>query len=158
MADRKPRYHAVIDAPFGRIAIRVSDTGVSAIDPVSKRVPLQSSQNTLARQACRELGRYFADPSSGFTVPVDAGGTEFRRRVWEALERIPSGRVLSYGALARKLGTAPRAVGGACAANPVAIIVPCHRVVGANSVGGYMGQTRGAMLEMKHWLLDHESR
>jgi methylated-DNA-[protein]-cysteine S-methyltransferase len=158
MADRKPHYHAVMDAPFGRIGIRVSDAGVSAIDPVSKRVPLQSPETILARQACRELARYFADPLFRFTVRVDGGGTAFRQRVWKAMARIPVGQVLSYGALARKLTTAPRAVGGACAANPVPIIVPCHRVVGVDGIGGYMGQTHGAMLDMKRWLLNHEAR
>ncbi|HET6440442.1 MAG TPA: methylated-DNA--[protein]-cysteine S-methyltransferase [Anaeromyxobacter sp.] len=103
------------------------------------------------------LAAYFAgDLESLLTVPVDPGGTPFQRAVWNALRRIPPGEVRSYSALARELGRAgaARAVGAACARNPVALLVPCHRAVGKGGV--LTGYAFG--LERKRWLLDHEAR
>jgi methylated-DNA-[protein]-cysteine S-methyltransferase len=89
-------------------------------------------------------------------VPVASGGTSFQREVWKALRAIPAGTTMSYGQLATNLGRAgaSRAVGAANGANPIAIVVPCHRVIGANgALTGY-----GSGLPYKRWLLDHESR
>ncbi len=88
------------------------------------------------------------------TVPVETGGTPFQRQVWRALRDIPCGETTSYGELARRIGhpSAVRAVGAANGANPVAVVLPCHRVIGANgSLTGY-----GGGIERKRWLLDHE--
>jgi methylated-DNA-[protein]-cysteine S-methyltransferase len=105
----------------------------------------------------RALARYFdGEVSILDTLAVDAGGTPFQRLVWSELRRIPVGTVISYGELARRIGqpTASRAVAGANAANPVAIVVPCHRVVASDgSLHGY-----GGGLDRKKWLLDHEAR
>ena len=101
------------------------------------------------------LQRYFAgDLSALDTVPVELNGTPFQKKVWQALRRIPCGATISYGELARRIGVAAavRAVGAANGANPVAVIVPCHRVIGSNgSLTGY-----GGGLERKQWLLAHE--
>jgi methylated-DNA-[protein]-cysteine S-methyltransferase len=98
---------------------------------------------------------WFAGDLSAFDgVPVDGGGTPFQRRVWAALRRIPAGETTTYGALAAALGVpqASRAVGRANGQNPVAIVVPCHRVIGASGhLTGYAGG-----LERKRWLLEHE--
>jgi methylated-DNA-[protein]-cysteine S-methyltransferase len=101
------------------------------------------------------LRRYFGgDLSALDTVAVELNGTAFQKNVWQALRRIPSGTTISYGELARRIGTiaAVRAVGAANGANPVAVIVPCHRVIGSDgSLTGY-----GGGLERKQWLLAHE--
>lgn len=101
------------------------------------------------------VAAYFAgDLQAIDTVPVKTGGTEFQREVWWALRRIPCGTSISYGELARRIGRpeAVRAVGMANGANPIGVVVPCHRVIGANgSLTGY-----GGGLERKRWLLDHE--
>jgi methylated-DNA-[protein]-cysteine S-methyltransferase len=101
------------------------------------------------------LRRYFDGEVGALdTIPVETGGTPFQRQVWAALRAIPAGRTVSYGVLAQDIGRARavRAVGMANGANPVGIVVPCHRVVGANaSLTGYAGG-----LERKRWLLDHE--
>lgn len=101
------------------------------------------------------LPRYFGgDLGAIDTVPVELNGTAFQQRVWQALRRIPSGSTISYGTLARRLGepAAVRAVGAANGANPVAVIVPCHRVIGSDgTLTGY-----GGGLERKRWLLVHE--
>ena len=101
------------------------------------------------------LRRYFAgDLAALDTVPVELNGTPFQKKVWLALRRIPCGATISYGELARRIGTAAavRAVGAANGANPVAVIVPCHRVIGSNGrLTGY-----GGGLDRKQWLLEHE--
>ena len=102
-----------------------------------------------------QLAAYFAGRLVNFTVPLAAKGTHFQRRVWDALREIPLGTTTSYGALAAHLGmpTASRAVGAANGKNPISLIVPCHRVLGADGLlTGYAGG-----LELKRWLLDHES-
>lgn len=106
--------------------------------------------------AVREvLSRYFAGELGVIdTVPVELNGTEFQKRVWQALRRIPHGSTLSYGALAKRIGApaAVRAVGAANGSNPVALVVPCHRVIGSDgTLTGY-----GGGLDRKRWLLDHE--
>lgn len=109
-----------------------------------------------ARAAENQLHRYFDDPHSGFKLKLALDGTPFQQRVWKRLVRIPPGKPLSYGELARRLGTGPRAVGGACRANPAPIVIPCHRVVAATGAGGYCGNMRGKFLRAKRWLLRHE--
>ena len=83
-------------------------------------------------------------------------GTPFQQAVWHALRDIPPGSPLTYGQLAKQLGTAARAVGGACGANPIPIIVPCHRVVSASGIGGFMQTCYLGPLNIKSWLLAHE--
>jgi methylated-DNA-[protein]-cysteine S-methyltransferase len=118
------------------------------------KVVLEKAQKSSA--AARAIGRYFkGDLDAIKGVKTASGGTDFQRRVWKALRAIPAGRTTNYGALARTLGLAQgaRAVGLANGANPIAIVVPCHRVVGANgSLTGY-----GGGMHRKEWLLAHEA-
>jgi methylated-DNA-[protein]-cysteine S-methyltransferase len=114
----------------------------------------EASQASAAKRAV--LAYFDGDLEAIASVQVVTSGTEFQTDVWNALRRIPRGQTLSYGALAKDIGrpAAVRAVGLANGSNPIAIIVPCHRVIGANaSLTGY-----GGGLERKRWLLDHESR
>jgi methylated-DNA-[protein]-cysteine S-methyltransferase len=108
------------------------------------------------REVARQLRAYFAGDPSRFDVPIRLEGTDFQQTVWAALRRLHFGERVSYGELARRIGRsgAGRAVGTANGRNPVAIIVPCHRVVGAGDLlGGY-----GGGLDRKRWLLEHEAR
>jgi methylated-DNA-[protein]-cysteine S-methyltransferase len=113
-----------------------------------------SDDRTLTRLA-EELDRYFAGEPGPFTVRLDLrAGTPFRQRVWRALRRIPFGHTVAYGALARRAGCphGARAVGQAVGANPIGIVVPCHRVIRASGeFGGF-----GGGLPIKKWLLAHE--
>ncbi len=105
--------------------------------------------------AVEQLESYFAGDLREFDVPLTLDGTDFQRRVWTALRAIPYGTTISYGELARRIGqpTASRAVGAANGCNPISIIVPCHRVIGANgTLTGY-----GGGLDRKQWLLKHEA-
>lgn len=152
-----PDYDLVMDSPLGRLALRCSDRGLTALDYVTGEVPLRDPRNPLSSRAAAQLRHYFNDPAFIFDLPLDLAGTPFQQRIWSALCRIPSGEVLSYGGLARRQGSGPRAVGGACRANPLPVIVPCHRVIAADgSLCGYGGATRGAGIEIKSWLLAHE--
>ena len=107
--------------------------------PANKK---QTPATKIASQAKRELQEYFAGRRRDFSVPLDMDGTDFQKKVWQALSEIPYGEVRSYGQIARRVGNpkASRAVGTANGANPVAIIVPCHRVIaGDGSLGGFGG-------------------
>ena len=108
-------------------------------------------------RAYQQVLDYLRDAESKFDLPLMTKGTEFQQKVWSQLESIPAGQTWTYGDLAQELGSSPRAVGGACKRNPVAVIVPCHRVVSAHGAGGYAGYTSGSNLQVKTWLLEHES-
>lgn len=116
-----------------------------------------------APAALRWLRIYFADPAAAWRAapapvrPADLPGTVFQRRVWQALQAIPPGHTRTYGALAAELGTAARAVGGACRSNPCVLFIPCHRVVAAGGSGGFMGAQGGARIDLKAALLRHEA-
>lgn len=116
----------------------------------------EDSGQYLAQTIVEAFNRYFQDPAYRFEFELDLQGTDFQKRVWQALVEIPAGEVRTYGELARQLNSSPRAVGNACRANPVAIIVPCHRVVSQSGMGGYAGKTEGQQLAIKTWLLSHE--
>jgi methylated-DNA-[protein]-cysteine S-methyltransferase len=152
-----PRFAAKIATPFAVLGLHTSATALTGLTylPVTERAAAPSDR--IAEMAARELERYLADPSYRFTVPLAPVGTPFRQRVWTALTTIPAGQPLTYGDLARIVGSAPRAVGGACGANPIALIIPCHRVVGAQgAVGGFMNAREGDPIAIKRWLLAHE--
>lgn len=149
-------FDAVIAAPFGQVGFILEGEAITDISFLDKNTPLSSPRSAQAREVSRALKSYFSDPSLNFHLPLKLDGTPFQRRVWRALRRIPVGKTLSYGRLARKLDTSARAVGNACRANPIPIIIPCHRVVASNGAGGFMGKRAGAALDLKHWLLAHE--
>ena len=91
-------------------------------------------------------------------LPSNLVGTDFQKRVWAELLKIPPGKTVTYGDLAKKLNSHPRAIGQACKANPLPITIPCHRVVGKNNLGGYFGHTQGKILDKKKKLLASEKQ
>ena len=152
-----PAYAAKLKAPFAVLGIRTARGAVTGIEYLPRGERAQSPRDAVAERACRQLERYLGDPQFRFTLPLAPEGSVFRRRVWAALSDIPVGESRTYGELARRLHTAPRAIGGACGANPIALVIPCHRVVGSlGSLGGFMGATAGDPIAIKRWLLAHE--
>jgi len=149
-------YDAVIAAPFGRVGFVLDGDALVDISFLDRSARLSPPRTTQARKVSRTLKSYFANPQTKLHFPLKLSGTAFQQRVWRALRRIPAGQTLSYGALANKLDTSARAVGNACRANPIPIVVPCHRIVASNGVGGFMGKRSGSPLNLKHWLLEHE--
>jgi methylated-DNA-[protein]-cysteine S-methyltransferase len=150
-------YSAKLKAPFAVLGIRTSRSAVTGVEYLPRSDRAQAPTDSVAERACRQLERYLADPEFRFSLPLAPAGSAFHRRVWDAISQIPVGESRTYGELARRLHTAPRAVGGACGANPIALVVPCHRVVGTHgSLGGFMGVTAGDPIAIKRWLLTHE--
>lgn len=129
-----------IDSPIGRLLIAADDDGIRAVEfpenrhPVKREGEWREGDHPLLDEAARQLGEYFAGERRGFDLPLAPRGTEFQRKVWLALRGIPFGQTWSYAQLAKSIDNmqAMRAVGAANGRNPIPIIVPCHRVIGAN--------------------------
>ena len=149
-------YQAIIATPLGRIGIRMTGEAVSELDYLPADTPEWAPVDAATAAVVAQLEAYFRNPRSPLTVPLAPGGTAFQQRVWAALQAIPPGTALTYGELARQLDTAARAVGGACRSNPIPILIPCHRVVSRQGLGGYTGTATGDPLGIKRWLLQHE--
>ena len=157
-ADRKlADFDFVLTTPVGHLGVCVDGETVTAIDFLGTRRRMRPPQTPFARHVAHQLSAYFDSAGTGFDLPVALDGTAFQQRVWRALQSIPSGHTLTYGQLAQRLHTSPRAVGNACRANPVPLIVPCHRVVARSGLGGFAGRTDGPEVARKRWLLDHEN-
>ncbi len=156
-SDQEPPYAAKVRIPCAVLGIRTAHGAVTAIEYLPKSARAQAPVDALAARVVAQIERYLADPHFTFTLPLAHPGTAFRQRVRAELSKIPVGESRTYGEIARALHTAPRAVGGACGANPVALVVPCHRVVGSQgSLGGFMNAVDGDPLAIKRWLLAHE--
>ena len=142
--------------PFAVLGIFTRGGRLTGIQYLPKEAATLAPTDRFAERVCRQLERYLDDPGFRFDLPFEYRGTEFQCRVWRAIHAIPSGRTLSYVDIARRLRTAPRPVGGACGANRIPLVIPCHRVVGSDGLGGFMNRRDGFPLEVKRWLLRHE--
>lgn len=149
-------YQARIATPFAVLGIRTVGELVTDIDYLPRGAATLAPTNRLAEKACRQIERYLEDPGYRFDLPFEFRGTPFRCRVWRVVCSIPLGTTLTYLDIARGLSSAPRPVGGACGANRLPILIPCHRVVGSNGIGGFMHSNGGEPLQIKRWLLRHE--
>lgn len=153
-------YAAIVATPRPdwSLGIVISDDAISSIDFLPQ-VPSRTGFTALTAEVRRQFQAYFDEPRRfSFELPLAPTGTPYRQRVWAALQAIPAGETMSYGQLARQLGSAPRAIGGACRTNPIPVVIPCHRVLGADGgLGGFMGRIgSGPELDLKAWLLGHE--
>lgn len=143
---------AGVQTPYGTVVLKAE--GDEIVGAGWDRAPRASAETPVLRRARRWLEDYFAGNFRAVDFPLRAEGTHFQRDVWAAIAAIPPGVTRTYGEIASDLKSAPRAVGGACGANPIAIIVPCHRVLAADGgLGGYSG---GRGVPTKRQLLTHE--
>ncbi|MCA1248556.1 methylated-DNA--[protein]-cysteine S-methyltransferase [Massilia sp. MS-15] len=151
-------FNAIVPAAFGAIGIRSADGRLRELVYLPPAFAEKAADCTAAELAARQVAHYLEDPDFRFDLPLYDAGTAFQRRVWEAIGAIPRGSVKTYGQLARLIGSAPRAVGQACGANPFPLINPCHRVTAAGGLGGFSNQDdeNGFHLSVKRWLLRHE--
>jgi methylated-DNA-[protein]-cysteine S-methyltransferase len=149
---------ARLPAPFAVLGITTDGTALTGLNFLPLGTPALEPQDAVSRRVCMQLQAYFADPLFSFDLPLALHGTVFQSRVWLALRQIPSGSTQTYGELAQRLHSAPRAVGQACGANPIPMIIPCHRVLARNGLGGFMSSAGGDPLAIKRWLLEHERR
>jgi len=166
-------YYDLLETPLGTLFIGRCAAGYSRLEFIEATGHTHTLESSLARlereagepvrrdpeavaEAVAQFTEYFAGARATFDLPLAAQGTPFQHEVWDALRTIPAGETRSYGQVAEAIGqpTASRAVGAANGQNPLIIVVPCHRVIGAN--GTLMGY--GAGIERKRWLLDHEAR
>lgn len=150
-------YDAVIASPVGALGLLAKNDQLSAIEFLGDGVVLRPPQTALLQEVQRQLDAWFDNPAFHFDLPYCLEGTLFRRKVWEQIARIPCGQVLTYADIARELHTSPRPVGGACGANPLPLVIPCHRVVATHGLGGFNARRGGVdWLPIKRWLLAHE--
>jgi methylated-DNA-[protein]-cysteine S-methyltransferase len=145
---------AVVDSPIGPLGLVASESGLQAVLFDGGRIRAEGSSRVLD-EAARQLDAYFDGDLVTFDLPLELHGTDFQRSCWLALSTIPYGQTVSYGEQARRLGLASdraRAVGAANGQNPLPIVLPCHRVIGADgSLTGF-----GGGLHVKRFLLEHE--
>lgn len=149
-------FQAKLPTPFALLGIRVEDGLLAEIVFLPKTGRGLAPRDPVAARTCTQIGRYLDDPDFRFDLPLVRTGTPFRRSVWKKIAVIGPGRTRSYGEIARELNTAPRAVGQACGANPIPLVVPCHRVVAVGGIGGFAHHEAGFHLSVKRWLLAHE--
>jgi methylated-DNA-[protein]-cysteine S-methyltransferase len=144
----------VVDTPIGPLGLIASREALQAVLFDGRRIRPGGTSPVLV-DAARQLAAYFAGDLLAFELPLELHGSDFQRQCWLALASIPYGQTVSYGEQARRLGLGPdaaRAVGAANGRNPLPIVLPCHRVIGANgSLTGF-----GGGLEVKRYLLEHE--
>jgi methylated-DNA-[protein]-cysteine S-methyltransferase len=152
------KYQAIISAPFGKLGIRCSDTDLLGVEFLPNSAKLQAPAGEMAQTVCAELQAYLADPQHEIDLPFELDGTHHQCNVWQAMLDIPSGQTRSYGELAAQIGSSAQAVGQACGSNPIPLVIPCHRVVGKQGLGGFMHRADADALNIKRWLLAHERR
>jgi len=150
-------YQAKLATPFCVLGVRTKGDWLTGIDYLPSDVSILAPQDALAKEVCRQLQGYLADPGYSFDLSLLIEGTPYQRRVWQSIQAIPSGETASYAKIAIQLHSSPRAVGRACGANRIPIVIPCHRVIAKNGgLGGFMNARDGHPLAIKRWLLHHE--
>lgn len=145
----------VMNTPLGALALVSQGGALVALDWSDESADAAPPDDPVLARAAEQLTEYFAGKRRAFDLPLAPRGTPFRQMVWRAMLDIPYGETRSYGDVARALRSGPRAVGGACGANPLPVIVPCHRILASAGLGGYSG--RGG-LEVKQFLLRLEAQ
>ncbi len=147
---------ASVDSPVGRLSVTGSRDAVTAVSWQAPDSMAPATTGSAPAVAARQLADYFAGNRTTFDVPLVLEGSDHQQRVWAALLDIPFGDIISYGELARRVASAPRAVGTACGRNPIAILVPCHRVIAGD--GRLTGYSAGTGIETKRQLLALEGQ
>lgn len=153
--------YCVIAAPFGRLGILTElvdgSLMLSRIDYLSANTALSKPENELAKEVANQCKAYFKDPKFQFDLPIKPLGTAHQQKVWKHVREIPVGKARTYGEIARAIKSGSRAVGTACGANPFPLVTPCHRVISAKGIGGFMKENSpGLYRQIKKWLLEHE--
>ena len=152
------QYQVKLIAPFGVLGIVCNEDTLTGIQFLAANSVAQAPQSPFAKEICKQLLAYFDDADFHFDLPVKLVGTDHQNKVWQAMCAIPRGQTRQYGELAHELASSPRAVGQACGANPIPLVIPCHRVVSKAGLGGFAHHRDGYELDIKRWLLKHEQR
>lgn len=145
--------------PIGKLAVKYESDFVIEVQQVASQTRATLSNDFFAKEMQKQLQAYFAGDLQTFDIQfLFANATDFQMRVWEQIRKIPFGATQTYGEIAKKIKSGPRAVGNACRSNKLLLIVPCHRVVSVSGIGGFMGDADGSLVRRKQWLLNHEQR
>ncbi|MEY3650744.1 MAG: hypothetical protein RLZZ351_109 [Pseudomonadota bacterium] len=147
----------VINVPFGGIRIDIQSEYVVGVELFLCPQQTHEVISQFAEYVAHQMSQYFKQANSRLDISYALAGTPFQKRVWSAISDIPVGEVLTYSELASRVGSGSRAVANACGANKVPLLIPCHRVVAKNGLGGFMQGIEGG-LRIKEWLLAHESK
>lgn len=149
-------YDVTVDFPKFKVGVATREGRVTEI----RYLPLSAAgiapRNALAEEAARQIAAYRENADASFDLPIAVAGNEFQKAVWRAMCAIARGKTRTYGEIARELGGEARVVGQACGDNRLPIVIPCHRVVAADGIGGFAHSTSGYLVEAKRWLLAHE--
>lgn len=152
------KYDARLKTPFATLGIIASDTHLLQLHFLPMDVIAKAPRNnTIAHLASVQLMGYLDNPDFEFDLPLKLAGSKHQLDVWQAMRNITAGETRTYGELADSIDSSARAVGTACGQNPLPIVVPCHRVVATNGLGGFMGGKQKDPLAIKRWLLVHEA-
>ncbi|MBU3621255.1 methylated-DNA--[protein]-cysteine S-methyltransferase [Polynucleobacter sp. CS-Odin-A6] len=161
MLTPKSTEYCVISAPFGRLGAKTElvdgSLMISKIDYLLPNTALSAPGNQLAKAFLKQCEHYFSNAAFVFDLPLKPAGTAHQQKVWRVAQSIQVGNTITYGEISKMIHSGPRAVGTACGANPYPLITPCHRVVSAQGLGGFMKEdSPGFYRQVKVWLLKHE--
>jgi len=148
--------NCILSTSFCDLKIHCRGDKIVSTEFIKNGTPTKSLSHDLLKQVAQQLKAYAQSSNYRFDLPLAIQGTDFQQKVWAELRKIPSGQVRTYGEIAQKLNSSPRAVGNACRKNPFPVIVPCHLVVSKTGIGGFAGATEGEYMKIKRQLLAHE--
>ena len=149
-------YDVTVEFPRFKVGVAARGGVVTSLKYLHVSSPSVAAKNALAEKAARQLEAYKRDANSTFDLPVVIEGTELQKAVWRAMCAIPRGKTRTYGDLAGELGADARDIGQCCGDNRLPLVIPCHRIVAADGIGGFAHSTSGYLIEAKRWLLMHE--
>ena len=149
-------FSAIVPAPFGAIGIRVEDGALKELAYLPPTYQAKVATDAVSKKVYKQVEAYLKNPDYAFDLDLPMVGTEHQRKVWDVINNIPRGKVLTYAEVARRIRSAPRAVGQACGANWYPLVIPCHRVTATGGIGGFARNDGGFHQNVKRWLLQHE--
>ncbi len=149
-------FSAIVPAPFGAVGIRIEGDVLKELSYLPAQYKAKPASDKLSKKVATQVAAYLKNPDYVFDLDLPEVGTEHQRKVWSVINAIPRGKVLTYGEVAHKIRSAPRAVGQACGANWFPLIIPCHRVTATGGIGGFARHDGGFHQSVKRWLLQHE--
>ncbi len=147
----------IVNTPIGKIAVDYQDGFVVEVRQVADWVSTVPGKDPFALEVQKQILAYFLGDLKEFSLPfLFKHGTDYQLKVWDQIRKISFGKTKTYGEIAKKIKSGPRAVGNACRRNQLLLLVPCHRVVSTTGLGGFMGAHSGKLVQRKQWLLNHE--
>jgi len=148
----------IVSTPIGKIAVDYQSDFVTEVHQVSDNTRAVSKKDPFAIEIKKQFKAYFTGELKEFNLPfLFKQGTDYQVKVWDQIRKISFGNTQTYGEIAKTIKSGPRAVGNACRRNQLLLLVPCHRVVSAAGLGGFMGDADGSLVRRKQWLLKHEN-